>query len=248
MAEFINTIDVLGDDAVVDSIIQRTITEFNDNVLTLVGANAFNGCAALKSVNMPNVKSILANAFYGCTMLESVYFPELTLADHQKTAANGAFEGCTVLKTVEMPKLMYIKNGMFKNCKALVSVDFPNAVLGTETNPGMSAFQGCTSLTSVNIPNLTVIPSYFFYDTALESSEFPLVTKVDNYGFARTKAEKYSFSSLVEIKGDFAFSECYNLTALVLRNTESVATLGYSVCFNGKGNTATPIQEGTGYI
>ena len=30
MAEFINTIDVLGDDAVIDSIINRTIAEFKE--------------------------------------------------------------------------------------------------------------------------------------------------------------------------------------------------------------------------
>ena len=41
MSEFINTIDVLGDDAVIDSIIDRTITEFKDNTLTTIGQYAF---------------------------------------------------------------------------------------------------------------------------------------------------------------------------------------------------------------
>ena len=31
MAEFINTIDVVGDEALADSIIERTITEFKDD-------------------------------------------------------------------------------------------------------------------------------------------------------------------------------------------------------------------------
>lgn len=72
MAEFINTIDVLGDDAVIDSIIERTITEFKDDVITTVGQYAFYGCTALTEVDLPNVTRIEENAFCECSTLNAL--------------------------------------------------------------------------------------------------------------------------------------------------------------------------------
>ena len=72
MAEFINTIDVLGDDAVIDSIIERTITEFKDDVITTVGQYAFYGCTALTVVDVPNVTRIEQNAFCKCSALNAL--------------------------------------------------------------------------------------------------------------------------------------------------------------------------------
>lgn len=72
MSDFINTIDVLGDDAVVDSIIQRTITEFKDDQVTEVGAYAFYGCAGIANVDLPAVTQINGCAFQGCSTLIAV--------------------------------------------------------------------------------------------------------------------------------------------------------------------------------
>ena len=72
MSDFINTTDVLGDDAVTDGIIQRTIAEFNSNQITTIGDNAFSQCTSLKSANSPTVKTITSGAFYGCTTLGTV--------------------------------------------------------------------------------------------------------------------------------------------------------------------------------
>ena len=69
MGEFINTIDILGDDTVIDSIIMKTITEFKDNVITTVGPGAFSGCIALKIADLPNINSIGEKAFEGCSQL-----------------------------------------------------------------------------------------------------------------------------------------------------------------------------------
>ena len=94
MADFINTIDVIGDDAVTDSFIERTITEFNDNMISKVERFAFAYCTSLTSVNMPNVTSIEYYAFQNCTSLTTVDFSNLT------SIASGAFYSCTSLKTV----------------------------------------------------------------------------------------------------------------------------------------------------
>lgn len=78
MADFINTIDVLGDDAVIDSIIDRSITEFKDNVITKIGAYAFSDCAALETVDMPNVTALPHRAFDGCSTLKNANFQNVT--------------------------------------------------------------------------------------------------------------------------------------------------------------------------
>ena len=69
MADFINTVDVIGDEALMDSIIDRSITEFHDETITTVGEYAFYGCNALAKVDVPNVTSIAAYSLYGCSGL-----------------------------------------------------------------------------------------------------------------------------------------------------------------------------------
>ena len=96
MGAFQNTIDLLGDDVVLKSLIDKSITEFKDDVLTTIGQNALtstslqnldlpnvkvftdygaNQCSSLKSVNIPNVTSIGGYAFDGDRSLESVRLP-----------------------------------------------------------------------------------------------------------------------------------------------------------------------------
>ena len=69
MAEFINTIDKFGDDAVIDSIIERSITEFHDNIVTTIASAAFLFCTALISVKLPAVTLIGTSALQGCSEL-----------------------------------------------------------------------------------------------------------------------------------------------------------------------------------
>lgn len=120
MAEFINTIDVLGDDAVIDSIIDRTITEFKDNSVTTLGSHAFYGCTALKTVDIPNVRTLnkIAYAtFRGCSSLERI---ELW-AD---IIPNETFNSCSALQVGIFPCATSINYIAFQNCKALRLVDF----------------------------------------------------------------------------------------------------------------------------
>ena len=94
MSEFINTIDLLGDEVVLNSIIDRSITEFKDNLVTLVGNNTFRNCAALTSVVLPNVTSIGNYAFNGCAALTSVDLTNVTIL------GTNACYGCAELDTL----------------------------------------------------------------------------------------------------------------------------------------------------
>lgn len=80
MGDFVNTIDLLGDDAVTDSIIDRTIEEFNDDRITSLPGNAFAGCSELKVLRLPNLTGDLPNSFSGCDSLTEVDFPKITSA------------------------------------------------------------------------------------------------------------------------------------------------------------------------
>lgn len=75
---FINTLDVIGDDALTDSLIERTITEYKDNEVTVIGDQAFSGCSLLTICEVPVVTSVGSSAFSSCTALERLDFTALT--------------------------------------------------------------------------------------------------------------------------------------------------------------------------
>ena len=110
MATFINTIDVLGDDAVIDSIIDRSITEFNDDTLERVGKYAFYYCTSLVSVNLPNVTTLGERAFSDCSALSTVELPNYTDAVSWEGAQ---FYQCTSLEKIKLPKLKSFANSFF---------------------------------------------------------------------------------------------------------------------------------------
>lgn len=147
MADFINTIDVLGDDAVIDSIIDRTITEFKDNTITLVGNQAFGYCTALETVDLPNVQYLYNQAFLNCTSLKSVNLPEL-LSAYPNSYATSFFFKCTSLERIVLPKLVVVPNYMFCDCSALKIVDLPVA-----TSIGGWSFERDSSLIAVILRN-----------------------------------------------------------------------------------------------
>lgn len=231
MAEFINTIDVLGDDAVVDSIIDRTITEFKDNQLTRIGEYAFRSCAELEAVDTPNVTTIEACVFYGCLALKSVNMPNIT------KVCNDAFNGCTALTSIDFPLLQNVGYNAFRGCTALSNAELPLltsadfcAFLGsglTEANfpllswIGIQAFQSCHALKTVKLPALIMLNTNTLNDCrVLESADFTSLTSVGS-----------------------VFWRCYKLTKLIIRNESTVCTLCAANAFDD-----TPIAAGTGYI
>ena len=77
MSDFINTLDVIGDDALVDSIINRNITEYADNQITKIGKYAFSNCNNLVSIKCPAVTNLSEWALSNCTSLEIADFSAL---------------------------------------------------------------------------------------------------------------------------------------------------------------------------
>ena len=77
MTDFTNTIDVVGDEALSDSIIERTITEFKDDHVLTVGHGAFYYCTALTTVDLPEATKLDGSSFAECASLASVSLPKV---------------------------------------------------------------------------------------------------------------------------------------------------------------------------
>lgn len=121
MSEFINTIDILGDEAVATSIVDRSITEFKDDVLTEVGFFAFGGCAALTAVDLPNCTAIKGNGFYNCTAITELNLPKVT------SIAQNGLSTLTALTQLCLPSVVNL-TGMhgITGCSKLTHVILPS--------------------------------------------------------------------------------------------------------------------------
>lgn len=168
MAAFINTIDALGDEAVVDGIIDRTIVEFKDDKITGIASWAFYDCSKLSEVNLPNVTVMGLGVFTNCSSLKKVELPNLRGA-MAYTNAQEWFFGCTSLETITLPSATEL--GMFRafnNCTSLAYADFP--VL---TKIGNYDFAGCTALKALVLRRsssvVTLNGAYNFGSTPIES-------------------------------------------------------------------------------
>ena len=194
MSEFVNTVDVLGDDELCDQIILKTLTEYKDNIAIRVGSHAFRSCNSLQYVALPNATEIYDNAFLACKSLETIEIDKVT------SIGTNAFYSCVALKNMNAPNITTIKRS-FGGCTSLEKICFPAMKnLGDASYNYANSFEGCTSLKTADLP-------------------------------------------IVNYIGNGIFNKCSNFIALILRNTEAVATLT-----NVNAFTDTPIASGTGFI
>ena len=91
---FKNTVEVVGDAALMRSIIDGSITELNDDISTQIFPSAFVSCNALAKINFPNVTSVGAAAFNKCTALSIVDFASPV------SFGTNAFLDCSALTTL----------------------------------------------------------------------------------------------------------------------------------------------------
>ena len=111
-----NTIDIIGDNALIDQIIRRSIAKIEDNVLLSIGSNAFTKCSKLTSVELPAATSIGDYAFSYCSKLTSVELPAAT------SIGSSAFNSCSNLTSVELPAATSIGNFAFSYCSKLTDI------------------------------------------------------------------------------------------------------------------------------
>ena len=133
-----NTREQNGDFETFCKIVDRTILQFVDNVVTQLGEKAFTSCTLLTDVNLPAATSIGNSAFRNCSALAGIELPVAT------SVGDYAFADCHALTKAVLPSVTRILEYTFSTCKALTSIDLPVA-----TSIANNAFNSCTELTSV---------------------------------------------------------------------------------------------------
>lgn len=247
MADFINTVDVLGDSTVLDSIIDGTIAEFRDKNIKTIGDGAFRECTALETVCFPNATAIRVGAFRGSGLkaITPETFPKVTRLEYMYGSRVFGESG---LETVEWPSLVENNESwLFENCTSLRSVSLPNlSNIGTQ---GRVAFSGCSSLTDVNLPFVT--SADFSNCVSLERITLPSVQETGGGIFNNcTKLKVIDLPSCTTINGGHShFINC-PIKALVLRST-TMCTLDlytYNVDHSAYSFKNSGIANGTGHI
>lgn len=263
MAEFINTVDVIGDEALIDSIIDRTVTEYKDDTIETVGNSAFNGCTELAIVDMPNVANIGDTAFKGCTALATVDAPNATsigssafygsgpLIDvnfpNVTTIGNEAFRTSKLTKAI-FPNATDVSHNVFREITTLTEADFPEL-----TSVGHNMLFGCSKLNRVNLPKMTYIPGSMMSGCgSLDKVNIPNATSIAGGAFQSCPLKMLDCPKVTRIDNGNTFGAFNNrsiLTALILRS-ETMCTLGGNASFGDFGATYpnTAIAAGTGYI
>ena len=237
MSEFVNTVDIVGDEALTNSIIDRSIVELSDNVITGIGDYGLSRCGALTAVDLPAVTSLGGYAFECCSLLETVKLPSMTKLG-ESYSSTFLFQLCDKLKTIDAPNITEIGKGVF-SMSGLTSAAFPLV-----TVLGRDAFESCSKLEFADFPLVTSIPVNAFKGCKkLTTVNFPVATTVGNSAFSGcSDLVAIDFPSMTGISGSQVFYNCSKLTALILRS-ETMATLSKTNAFDG-----TPIISGTGYI
>ena len=150
MSDFINTTDLLGDDAVCDGIITKTLVEYADDTIKSIGDYSFYNCAKLTKINLPAATHIGVFSFYGCSGMETVEIPvaatignygfysnsKLTYVNAPLATQLGkmVFRNCTKLKTIDLPSVVSIDTYVFYNCTLLDTVILRSPTMCELTN------------------------------------------------------------------------------------------------------------------
>lgn len=98
------------------ALLENTITELNNSIVTSLRTRACQGVTTLVTVNLPNVTTLGSYAFHQCSGLETVKLPNLTSVSTQ------VFYRCTKLQHADCGELGNIPAQTFNACSALTEL------------------------------------------------------------------------------------------------------------------------------
>ncbi len=169
---------------------------------TEIEAWTFGGCTNITSITIPNTVTKIGDcSFNGCTGLTSVVIPSSA-----KYLGTQAFINCTSLQqvTVESSDIT-IAESAFEGCSSLTAVNFTNA--NPKVALGGYVFDGCTNM-GINYTE----EGGATYMEFLGNKYFQL------YRVNPKDITTFEINSNCKSIGDYAFSECENLTQITIPN------------------------------
>ena len=118
----------------------------------------FNGCSALKSLDLTNFNTAnvtdMSHMFKGCSALTSLGLTNFNTA--KVTNMSNMFKGCSALTSLDLTNFntanVEFMDYMFNGCSALTSLDLTNFNTAKVTEMG-NMFNGCSALTSLDLTN-----------------------------------------------------------------------------------------------
>lgn len=129
-----------GDNSLMLSILDRSITTLDNAEITKLGERALHGCDKLTSINLPNLTEITGGYCISGTKITSLYLPRLTSLVGQSIRDNSD------LLYLVLPRCTSNGWHLYRNNSALIAADFTDV-------PGF----GSDSFNSNNAMNILVI-------------------------------------------------------------------------------------------
>ncbi|MFI3299263.1 MAG: leucine-rich repeat protein [Rikenellaceae bacterium] len=209
-----------------------------------IGNHAFEGCDALKRINIAEVQHIEIGAFQDASALEVVESGALTRVHEH------GFNKCVKLTTIDLSGVTEIDAFGFVNCESLTDVDLSSLV-----DIGAHAFNGCVKLTlqeGTSIPEFTIVEDYAFaHCIELGSNNIALdlkaTTKVGHHAFSNCEHIQLTNGALsvLDTVGAYAFADCillgmggqeFYLPEIDVIDTSAFADCGYINIVEGLKN------------
>lgn len=184
--------------------------------VTSVDSDDFTGCDWITGLELPAAETVEALAFSDCSSLEKLVLgvEKINFTDQGSVNQFYNFFGSTdssvpnSLTELSFPRLKSVGDNTFAGLSRLRKIDLPQV-----TEIGKKAFYSCVSLTDVNCPKVEILKDEAFKGChMLRDIDCSQVTSVGLRAFEDCYDLKHLvFSSLQELKGDYAFSGCKNL-------------------------------------
>lgn len=209
---------------------------------------AFSACNHLESIRFLSTESVTdisAKAFQGCAGLTN-----LTLPNGVQTIGDYAFSGCVALKAIPwINEVKTIGSYAFQNCSSIKSVSLPQSLTTINT----AVFSGCSSLESISLPfvgssasleaaSATSLFGYIFgsvnYTGAVAVGQKYSVSKTATY-YLPSSLKKVTISGGKILYG--AFYGCSSLTQLTL--PEELTEIGDYAFYNCTGITGFTLPK-----
>lgn len=187
-----------------DSCNQLGSVDMSGSALADIAQNAFKNCSALTDVKLPACTvEVGAKAFYGCSALKTL---ELMGAER---IGDDAFYGCSALAAVSLPTtLKKIGVRVFEGCTSISEIVYSAAEL-SDLASGNRVFYGAGAADGVSVriaDGVKYIPARLFYSTADASKNLHIkdlkisgtVTEIGEYAFRGTVIDGASYAGSAE--------------------------------------------------